>query len=318
MDSLRMPDLAIGSRSGRFAGVDAASRLRAVVLLAGAVRQTQLSGAIQRSLLDLPVTDAETVGTLWHAHATNLARAAGIDTLPVRILVDRQGTPPDLPALNGAVALHVESDLTELRGTGGILRDCAASYGPDDLILVANGGQILIEPLEELAQELLAARADVALIAHEDATPGGMFLVTCSTLEGIRSVGFMDFKEQVLPRLVKEGRRIAVVKHRRTTGQPVRTLDGYLAGIRTWLRRCAGEMEYDDPFREDWEPAFAVVEAGAAVDASATIHDSVVLKGARVERGAVVVRSVVCPGAVVRAGQTVADRIVSTDRGRPA
>jgi hypothetical protein len=290
------------------------ARLRAVVLLAGSVRPSQLSRSIGRSLLDLPVDESSTVASLWHSHGADLAERAGLDRLPLRILIDREGAEPRLPDLDGRVGFQIERDQNELRGTGGILHDAAAEYEPDDLVLVANGAQVLIEPLADLAADLIATRADVALIAHEDGTPVGIFLVTCAVLEGIRDVGFLDFKEQVLPKLASSGRRIAVVRRARATGHPVRTLDGYLFGLRALRHRLSGSVAAPDPFREDWSASFSVQEPGSRVDPSATIHDSVVLSGGRVERNAVVVRSVVCPGGTVRAGETVADQIVG--RGR--
>src|SRR5689334_7181546 len=107
------------------------ARLRAVVLLAGSVRPSQLSRSIGRSLLDLPVDEATTVGSLWHTHGSELAERAGLDALPLRILIDREGAEPRLPGLNGRVKLQVERDQNELRGTGGILRDAAMEYAPD-------------------------------------------------------------------------------------------------------------------------------------------------------------------------------------------
>ena len=54
-----------------------------------------------------------------------------------------------------------------------------------------------------------------------------------------------------------------------------------------------GETVATDPLAEDWRPSFAIAEAGAEVDQTARVHDSVVLAGGVVEAGAVVVRSVV-------------------------
>jgi NDP-sugar pyrophosphorylase family protein len=71
----------------------------------------------------------------------------------------------------------------------------------------------------------------------------------------------------------------------------------------------------EDPYREEWERSFAVIEPGADVADSATIHDSVVLAGASVGKDAVVVRSVVCPGAVVGAGTRCVGQVVGPAGG---
>lgn len=294
----------------------AGARLRALVLLAGSVRPGELGKAINRSLLDLPVEPGRTVLTLWQAAAEALASATGSASLPVRIAIDRSAPEPTMPEASSRAPMQVERDPREFRGTGGILRDLCESYDGDDLILVANAAQILIEPLPRLAADLVAARAVVSLIGHRDGTPGGLFLVRCSALQSAGGVGFLDFKEQLLPRLAAARNDVRVIHRPTATGLPVRTLDGYISGLRSYHRMKNGKSAMVDPFSEDWSPTFAVRDPGAVIDPSANIHDSVVLAGARVERGAVVVRSVVGPGGVIRAGQTVADRVISTPRER--
>jgi len=213
--------------------------------------------------------------------------------------------------------ISVERDAADFRGTGGILRDAAARYGPGDLMLVGNGAQVLTESLSSLALELLKSGGDISIIAHGDGTPSGLFLIRCSVLAAAADVGFLDFKEQLLPRLSAAGHAVTVIQRNHATGRPVRTLDGYLAGLRAFHRMKQGLPPIQDVFDDDWNRTFSIVESGANVDPTATVHDSVVLSGARIERGAAAVRCVICPRAVVRAGEIVADRIVteSGDRG---
>jgi hypothetical protein len=303
--------------------------LRAVVLLAGSVRATELSRSIGRSLLDLPLSATETVLSLWQRHVESLAQSVGnaplpvqrhVESLaqsvgnaplPVRVVLSRSGPSPTMIVSEVSCAhVSIEQDRSEFRGTGGVLRDLAEPYGPDDLLLVANASQVLTEPLPQLTADLLAGDADVSLIAHDDGTPSGVSIVRCGALAAIRGDGFVDFKEQVLPRLVAAGHSIRVVRRARASGLPVRTLDGYLAGVRAYTRLAEGRPIAHDPFEEDWSPTFALIEKGAEVPAGATVHDSVVLKGGSVASGAVVVRSIVCPGSRVSAGATVADQIV--------
>lgn len=286
-------------------------RIKAIVLLAGSVRPSELSRGVGRSLLDLPVEAGASVLSLWSVQAESLAELASLQALPLRVIINRSAPEPTVPARPSRVPITVERDAADFRGTGGILRDAAAQYAPDDFMLVGNGAQVLTEPLSRLASELLASSGSVSIIAHGDGTPSGLFLIRCSVLSTAADVGFLDFKEQLLPRLAAEGHAINVIRHDHATGRPVRTLDGYLAGIRAFHRMKKGLPPVQDSFDEDWTRTFSVVEAGANVDASATVHDSVVLSGARIERGAASVRCVVCPGAVVRAGQTVADRILT-------
>jgi hypothetical protein len=294
--------------------VEATPRLRGLILLAGTVRASNLSRSIGRSLLDLPVTQELTVLKLWEQEAQHLAEVAELPGLPVRLVLDKKTNPqPSGNGSTGIIRLSVEREAHELRGTGGVLRDIAAEYDPSDQLLVAGAGQVLVEPLSRLAADLFTAGGDVTLLGHEDGTPGAMFLVSCRVLSGLRDIGFLDFKEQVLPRIATE-QSVRVVKRSFASGFPVRTLDSYLTGLRAFHRIRAGRPASGDPFAEDWLPTFAVVEDGAEVDPTATIHDSVILQGGRVERGAVVARSIVCPGGVVRAGETVAGQIVAPER----
>jgi hypothetical protein len=298
----------------RSSAVDVSPSLRALVLLGGSVRPSHLSRSIGRSLLDLPVEPGLSVLQLWEHEADRLAKLSGSADMPMRVVLDRAALEPSKNGSAGVVRVSLERESNEFRGTGGVLRDLAGEYGPDEMLLVASGGQILVEPLAELAGELLSQNADVALVGHSDGTPGGVFVANTRILSDLRDIGFLDFKEQVLPRLASSGTRVRVVQRAVATGFPVRNLDSYIGGLRAYYKVKAGKGVAADPFEEDWSPTFSLVEKGATVDPGATIHDSVVLDGGRVERGAVVVRSIVCPGGVVRSGEAVAGQIVASER----
>jgi len=295
------------------------ARLRAVILLTGSVRKSELSQAVDRSLLDLPVDNhGESVLSLWQDHAEDLATRGGLEHLPLRIVLSHTAAAPAIPVPRARVRLTVERDAKEFRGTGGVLRDLADSYTAEDLILVANAAQILTAPLADLAADLLGGSEGVSFVGHRDGTPCGLFLVRCAALASIREIGFLDFKEQVLPKLGAGGHRVRALMRETATGLPVRTLGGYLSGLRSFTRIRGGKPSDTDPFGEDWSPTFAIRETEAVIEDSATIHDSVVLNGARVGRGAVIVRSVLGRGAVVDDGETVADRAIGAAEDAPA
>ncbi|HSZ56345.1 MAG TPA: hypothetical protein VK797_11830 [Tepidisphaeraceae bacterium] len=222
------------------------------------------------------------------------------------------------PAPLSADARHyadfrVERDLSDYRGTGGVLHDLAEDYDDEDFLLIGNAAQVLLDPLPRIAAELHRKKADVAVVSHDDGTPSGLMLVSCKALRMIAPRGFVDMKEQALP-LISTKYDVRVVQYRRPTGLPVRSLSDYVQALRFHHRR-AGEHPATDPLAEDWSPTFSIIEAGATVGAMARLHDSVVLGGALVESGAVVVRSIVCPGAVVRSDQTAVDRVVMAGSG---
>jgi N-acetylglucosaminyldiphosphoundecaprenol N-acetyl-beta-D-mannosaminyltransferase len=294
----------------------ALSGLRAMVLLGGAVRATQLSSGTRRSLLDLPLDDKGTILSHWLGHAQDVSQWAGLSRLPVRVMVN-QNAPDPLSADAGHYSeFRVERDLSDFRGTGGVLHDLAAHYDDDDLILVANAAQVLLDPLPSIAAELHARKADVAVVSHEDGTPSGLMLVSCRALRLIPSRGFVDMKEQALP-LIAAAYDVRVLHRRRPTGLPVRSLGDYIQALRFHHRHKSGRHSENDPLAEDWSPTFSLVESGAHVDASARLHDSVVLRGGRVEPGAVVVRSVVCGDATVARDRTAVDRLVTEGLTQP-
>lgn len=289
------------------------SRLRALVLLGGAVRTNALSSCTGRSVLDLPLDASTSILNFWLAQAADVARLAGLEQLPVRVMVNQNSPEPRSADSRFLGAWRVERDLSEYRGTGGVLRDIAKDYQDEDLILVANAAQILLDPLPVIVNALERKRGDVSVISHEDGTPSGIQLVACKTLRLLAATGFVDMKEQGLP-LIAGKFDVRVVKRRRPTGLPVRSLDGYIHALHYYHRRRCGKPTITDPLAEDWSPAFSLIESGATVDPQARIHDSVVLAGGTVESGAVLVRSLVCPGATVRRDRNAVDQILAKEK----
>jgi N-acetylglucosaminyldiphosphoundecaprenol N-acetyl-beta-D-mannosaminyltransferase len=293
----------------------ALSRVRSLILLGGSVRPTDLTQSIGRSLLDLPLDDSGSILNHWLAHASELARYAGMQHLPVRVMVDKTSPEPHSMAPRFGDACRVERDLSEYRGTGGVLHDLADEYEDDDLLLVANAAQVLLDPLSVIAAALEHKRGDVNLISHQDGTPSGVMLLRCRTLRSIASTGFVDMKEQALPEISKSF-AVKVLHCRRASGLPVRTLNDYLGALRHYHRRKVGKPASIDPLAEDWQPTFAIVEDGAVVGPRAHIHDSVVLKGGVVESGAALVRCLVCPGGSAKQKSTIVDSFVRPTRAR--
>jgi hypothetical protein len=291
------------------------SRLRALVLLGGSIRPSPLTLMSGRSVLDLPVDENGSVLSHWIYGAAELAKSIGLERLAVRVMVNQSSMEPTSGGSKHFGAFRVERDASEFRGTGGVLHDLAADYGDDDLILVANAAQILLDPLPTIVAAMTRKAGDVSVISHEDGTPSGLMLVTCKTLRSIADTGYVDMKEQALPGIALKY-DVRVVRRRRPTGLPIRTLEDYVQALRLHHRRQQGKPFIPDPLAEDWSPAFALIEPGATVDPTARVHDAVVLAGAVVEPGAVLVRSLVCTGEVVRRDRTIVDQLVCKDDPR--
>lgn len=285
--------------------------LRALVLLAGSVRSGPLSAKIERPIFELPLERGCTILGSWRRQVHELAVAAGLSSLPVRVMIDRAASEPHLSPSNGVhdAPVQIERDPFDFRGTGGVLRDVALAYHDDDLLLVANAAQVLLTPLIDLVNDMAATAGDVTIVSHLDGTPSGLFLVRCGALRVVPAEGFIDMKEQALP-LIAAHHRVTVLQRQTPTALPVRTLTDYIGALRRYHYR-AGDAAVNNPYAEDWESAFALVEEGAEVHPQARLHDSVVLRGGRVEADAVTANSVVCPDGVVRRGQMCIDTLVA-------
>ncbi len=302
------------SQSGELrAASDAAAspvRLRSIIVLAGAVRRTPLARSIGRSILDLPFPGGGTIATRHLDAAERLASTMGLTDLLVRILVDSGSEVPREHHDRGPVRCVVERDASPIRGVAGVLADATSDYGPDDYIVVLNGSQVFRDPMDELARRMLRTKSDVSMIASMDGTPVGLWLLRCAPLKTVRPVGYIDLKEQALPDW-RGAWDIRVIERPRASALRTRTVNEYLNAVRMDANRMLHSGSVDeDPYREEWERSFAIVEDGATVENGAIIHDSVVLRGGFVGRGAVVVRSVVCPGARVEPGRRVAGAVV--------
>ena len=314
------------------------AHLRGLVLLAGRSRPGPFAAGVCRPVLELPLTRREDPedgedGAIerlidgWLRAAEQVAAAAGMDWLPVRVVVSDPDDAPQFPAPPGvarrpAGSFEVSCDRAEHRGTGGVLRDLSGEYADDDLLLVYTAQQVMIDPPAAVVRPMagrLGRGADVALVGHHDGTPGGPMLVRCRALRHISPVGYVDMKEQALPAIAAR-HDVRVVRTRLATTMPVRGAESYIAALQRYHAHRAGRGRglgphpLGVPLAEDHSRHFGIVEPGGEVDATAYLHDSVVLAGGRVEAGATVVRSVVCPGGVVKRDAQAVDAVVT----RPA
>jgi len=292
----------------------ALKRLRAIILLGGSVRVTGLTQAISRPLLDLPIDDSETVLSVWQQQITGIRNALDRPDLPARLLIDRAALMPTSHERHD-VPLEIERDPSDYRGTAGLVYDVTRSYLEDDYILIVNAAQILMQPLLKFTEQLAALEGDVSVVSHKSGQPTGIILLRVGVLADVPRVGFVDLKEQALPKIAQE-HTVKVLSLHEPSGLPVRTLTDYLYALRQHHLRRADEAQRRRLLEEEWRPVFSIVESGAEVGENVTLHDSVILKGGRVESSAVLVRSVVPAGRVIKRGKVVVDTIVDGSAGR--
>jgi hypothetical protein len=249
--------------------------------------------AAGRNVLDLPLLNGQTVGGRWVAAYADACQSLNA-TPRLRILTDRNSPAPT--SLPGDKA-SIEPDDVAFLGTGGVLR--AAAKDQDGMLLVATGGSLLTQPLPEVVSRLLALNADVALLAEHDGTPTGVMLVSAAVMREIPGGGYLDFKEQCLPKIAERHRvRVASAPAGERACLPIRNREQYLEAL--------AHLSGDQPFQ--------IVESGADVAPTSRLRDAVVLAGARIGAQAIVARSILGRGAVVAPGQVLTDR---TQGGAP-
>lgn len=292
--------------------INLAERLSGMIVLAGSVRENPLEKAVGRSLLNMPVGGGRQIVDLWTEVGSRLALRLGLHSLPVRLVHGSVAHPPTVENRDGGSTAVVEADPRELRGPGGVIADVASRFGDDELLLVTSGSQLPFFSIDELTDQLNTSEADVVIWTQSDGVPMTLFLVRCGALRGLPNIGFLDFKEQALPKIAAN-HDVRVSRFENSSIWPVRTMNDYLLGLRQMHRTEATHPSsnlgrWDDP----WQPVFSLVEPGASVAPAADLFDSVVLSGGEVGAGAIVVRSVVCPGGVVAAKGTVMDMVVSS------
>ena len=128
--------------------------LRAVVLLAGSIRPSEMFRAVGCSPLHLPVDQTHTLIHWWHDQIEALVERLGLARIVTKVMVDRQSRPPTTANLNGRVLTSVKTDPSEYRGTASLLKDVADTYADDDLLLVASAFQLLTQPLADLTIQI--------------------------------------------------------------------------------------------------------------------------------------------------------------------
>ena len=305
MSSLTNRDRSIRPHTGRVPGEQC--RIDRVVILAGEVRATRFTDSIGCHRIELPVSRHHTLMAEWAELFLQLAREQG----PVDVAVQLDLESPFPAGVESAgKQICVRRDPSDYRGTAGLLRDLSSGADPEARWLVVTGAQLLAEPLNELLAEMFATGGDVTIYSHRDGTPGGLTLLRPKVLDQISDKGFVDFKEQALGQIARH-HEVRVISRERATAWPIRTLGEYIHALRERTLQMTNPNLRTNPFAEQLESAFTIIDPSAEVDPSVKCHDSVVLADAKVEAGATLIRSVVGVGAKVAAGQRLVDRLVA-------
>ena len=286
--------------------------LKTCIFLDGSARRRSFVDAIDRSLFNLPLNNQTQIITPWMSNLESVATEIGRSSFPVRIVVDEITPPPEVSRTSDTLSVAIETDPSNWRGSAGVLHDVTRGDDKEDFALVISGVQVLLSPLWNLIEEMAEADADITLLADPDGSSVGITLIRCGCLRDIAPIGFIDFKEQALPRLAAR-HVVRVVQARKPTAMPVRSRETYIAALRHWHQQHSRNELSSSGRVEDCWPAFSVVEQGAVIGSDVELLDSVVLSGAAIGSGTSVVQSVVCPGQRIGPNETVIRSLVGSE-----
>jgi glycosyltransferase involved in cell wall biosynthesis len=262
--------------------------LAASILLAGGLRPSPLAATAGCSVLDLwPAADATVLDLCLDAIAELAGELSRV--VPVRIVHDAHAPPP-WPRAGSTAQVIIEQEPRPLRGPAGLLRDLCRDYGSHDHVLVAESARLPACSLAPVLAEHARHAADVTVVANPDHSPAGVYLVRCGVLDLVPAAGFVDLKEQWLPRAVEAGFNVRVHVLEAPGAMPLRTRRQFLDAAAPNGSR--------------------VVCPGGLIGPGASVIDSIVMPGAVVGPMATVLRSLLCPGSEVHAGANVVDAIV--------
>jgi len=322
--------------------------MKAVVLAGGQeFGQCPLSRQLPRALwplVDRPLIE-HVLAALRKAGIGQMAISANGRTHTIAAHLAYRRTPD--------IAIHYSEDAMP-RGAAGCIKDCQAWLGNDSFLVVHGASLLLDIDFEQLVVEHRKSGAVVTVAANTDNTgsgdsdhldlkPAGLYVCQSDVFPFIKTRGYQDMKEQLIPRLTEAGLKVQAVP---ISGRivPIINEEAYLNAMVDLLnntqRRQAFVAHLPDRSPGIWidptaevdpqsrvvGPVYvgpgarlaaqsviigpAVIGANCQVASEAVIHESILWHDAKVGRGAMVAQAVVAARATVNAGVEVQGSIV--------
>jgi len=303
-----------------------------VLLLAGGLRPSPLASACGASVLTLPVGTEGTLLAHWAAVFRDVLvrddaearvcicvrpdQVEGLRTLvasllepsrpPITTLPSAKATPEASGVPLSGHSFELFPDQAAYRGPAGVVRDATRDLPKDANVLIIEASRLALTPIRPLIEAHFAARSDATVGINPDASPAGLFVLRVEALDQVSDVGFVDLKEQFLPKLVAAGKDVRVFLLAPPAMGAFRTRPEFLAAVLS-----SEQATSDHPVARAAAPGPVALALDAFVDPTAYVAHSVIGPGARVESGAVVVRTIVMARAVVPAGASISDAVVT-------
>jgi mannose-1-phosphate guanylyltransferase len=238
------------------------------------------------------------------------------------------------------------------RGPAGCLRDLKEWLGNDTFIAIQATAHYDFD-LNAMVEEHKSSAATITVGAQSCADdagqlePAGVYLVEPETLDLVQAVGYQDFKEQFLPKVIASGRHVqchtlqgeAMLIHSPSqylsaVGEAIHRMTG--SAPEGFVERAPGVFVHVTAKVADtaqltgpvWVDAGAAVHAkailsgpvlvgpGAELGAEALVHRTVAMRDSSISAGAEVFSTVLAPNSVRQAGRAVpAVPLVGVRRG---
>ena len=270
-------------------------------MLAGLLRPSPLREGIDLPALCLPIRRAGTLLDAWLDVLKNLP-----ELKDVRIVVNSSAdlaTITKLASASKAAAADAKLEIatiaepTSWRGTIGVVRDVTEDLGHDDIVIVIEAHCLPPDSIRPVVERFPPSRAGVVGISGLD-QPSGVYALRMDAVRVTPRNGYMDFKEQFLPRLNENGLRLTTA---RLSDRLLRLWDraSYLEAVHVSLDAGRGK---DRELRMSRQASvsssaaldgFCIIEPGAVIEDGAVVQDSVILPGATVGGGAIVSKTIV-------------------------
>ncbi|MEO1583866.1 MAG: hypothetical protein AAFR96_04745 [Planctomycetota bacterium] len=290
------------------------------VLLAGGLVPSPLVEQARMPSLELSLTARQTVFDRWCdvLFDSTVEDTHGIDHAAGRpVLQVVHSGPPYRPRRDFSdprFEVITQEEPGSYRGPAGVLRDVTDRYADDDIILVAEAARYIAGSLNQLLTDWSKHRPDVLIAREAGGEPSGIMLLRRGSLELVPTEGYLDVKEQWLPKLVRAGLSVWTSESRDFRPMPLRNREQFLRASAV-AAGVSQPNEADTPILGPPRVLGSGIDKSRVSDAAqvapgAVIADAIVMPGASVGARAIVVRSIICPDAVIKDNDEVVDRIV--------
>jgi NDP-sugar pyrophosphorylase family protein len=279
------------------------------IIFVGGPGQSKLRKTAGHPVCLLPIPGRR---SLLHSWVDTLKMSAGVRT--ISIVTGRKEDAKSLEEqiqndrLDSKVELTVHADQVSHRGTAGALKDFVDGRRNFENLIFIEGNRIPPDYPEALFCKDYE-RVDVSGVLgrtseHETA---GMILMKREMLDLVPNMGFFDFKEQLIPRVLDSGSRILV---KEITRQSIRlsTPQAYLRQLIEFSPLEQGEISgpYISSSAQVDSSAIlgknVIVGPNVRIDSNCLIQDSVIMEGARVGANSTLIRSIITRNSTVEEG----------------